>query len=74
MPYLPNLSGPDGELNEKSVHSFTNELVRTSKLGIEYLVMDLGSDRGRGKDDSINQLLKTVIRELITLNPHTRKN
>jgi deoxyribonuclease-4 len=27
MPYLPNLSGPDGELYEKSVNSFTNELI-----------------------------------------------
>ena len=58
MPYLPNLSGPDGELYEKSVHSFSNELVQTSKLGIEYLVIDLGSDRGHGKDNG-NQLLKS---------------
>jgi deoxyribonuclease-4 len=59
MPYLPNLSGPDGELYVKSVHSFTNELIRTSKLGIEYLIIDLGSDRGHGKDNGINQLLKS---------------
>jgi deoxyribonuclease-4 len=59
MPYLPNLSGPDGELYEKSVNSFADELIRTSKLGIEYLVIDLGSDRGHGKDNGINQLLKS---------------
>jgi deoxyribonuclease-4 len=59
MPHLPNLSGPDGELYEKSVNSFTNELIRTSKLGIEYLVIDLGSDRGLGKDSGIKQLIKS---------------
>lgn len=46
MPYLPNLSGPNGELYEKSVNSFTSELIRTSKLGIKYLIIDLGSDKG----------------------------
>jgi deoxyribonuclease-4 len=62
MPYLPNLSGPDGELYEKSVNSFTNELIRTSKLGITYLVVDLGSDMGYGKDNGVNQLLKSFQR------------
>ena len=37
MPYLPNPSGPDGELFEKSLDSFTSELIRCSQLGIEYL-------------------------------------
>lgn len=59
MPYMPNLSGPDGELYEKSVNSFTNELIRTSKLGIKYLVIDLGSDRGHGKENGIKQLVKS---------------
>lgn len=59
MPFLVNLSGPDSELYEKSVYSFTNELIRTSKLGIEYLVIDLGSDMGLGKDNGINQILKS---------------
>lgn len=59
MPHLPNLSGPDGELYEKSVNSFTNELIRTSKLGIEYLIIDLGSHRERGKENGIKQLIKS---------------
>ena len=62
MPHLPNLSGPDGELYEKSVHSFTNELIRTSKLGIEYLIIDLGSDMGHGKENGIRQLTKSCER------------
>lgn len=59
MPYLPNLSGPNGELYEKSVNSFTSELIRTSKLGIKYLIIDLGSDRGFGKDYGIKQFIKS---------------
>jgi len=59
MPYLPNLSGPDGEIYEKSKKSFTNEMIRCSRLGIEFLVIHLGSHRGRGYDIGKEQLLKS---------------
>ena len=59
MPYLPNLSGPDSEIYEKSKESFTNELIRCSRLGIEYLVIHLGSHRGMGKYNGTKQLLKS---------------
>jgi deoxyribonuclease-4 len=58
MPYLPNLSGPDGEIYKKSLNSFTNELIRCSRLGIEYLVIHLGSHLGKGKGNGISQLIK----------------
>jgi deoxyribonuclease IV len=59
MPYLPNLSGPDGEIYEKSKKSFTNEMIRCSRLGIEFLVIHLGSHRGQGYDIGKEQLLKS---------------
>jgi len=59
MPFLPNLSGPDGETYEKSIESFTNELIKCSILGIEYLITDLGSHLGKGKDNGIKQLVKS---------------
>jgi len=59
MPYLPNLSGPDSEMYEKSKVSFTNELIKCSQLGIEYLVIHLGSHLGQGKDNGTKQLLKS---------------
>jgi deoxyribonuclease-4 len=59
MPYLPNLSGPDNEIYEKSKISFKNELIRCSRLGIEYLVIHLGSHRGHGKNNGTKQLLKS---------------
>ncbi|HET8847779.1 MAG TPA: deoxyribonuclease IV [Nitrososphaeraceae archaeon] len=59
MPYLPNLSGPDGELFEKSLSSFTSELIRCSQLGIEFLVIHLGSHKDMGRDHGVKQLLKS---------------
>ena len=59
MPYLPNLAGPDGELFEKSVNSFTSELIRCSQLGIEYLIIHLGSHKDMGRNHGVNQLLKS---------------
>lgn len=59
MPYLPNLSRPDSEIYDKSKASFTNELIRCSRLGIEYLVIHLGSHQGQGKDNGTKQLLKS---------------
>jgi deoxyribonuclease-4 len=59
MPYLPNLSGPDGELFEKSLNSFTSELIRCSQLGIEFLVIHLGSHKDMGRDHGVKQLLKS---------------
>jgi len=43
----------------KSINSFASELIRTSQLGIEYLVADIGSDMGHGKENGIKQLVKS---------------
>ena len=59
MPYLPNLSGPDGESYEKSKKSLTGELIRCSQIGIEFLVIHLGSHKEQGKDNGIKQLLNS---------------
>jgi len=59
MPYLPNLSRPDGELFEKSLNSLTSELKRCSQLGIQYLVIHLGSHKEMGTDHGVAQLLKS---------------
>jgi deoxyribonuclease-4 len=60
MPYLPNLSGPPGELYERSVKILTEELERCKLLGICYLVIHLGSHMGRGSTSGINQLLNAL--------------
>ena len=60
MPYLPNLSGPQGELYEKSVKILTEELQRCNALGISYLVIHLGSHMGRGSNSGIDQLVNAM--------------
>lgn len=54
MPYIGSLSSPDGEIYEKSIDSFTSELIRCSQLDLHYLVINLGS----GKEDGVGQLVR----------------
>jgi deoxyribonuclease IV len=58
MPYLPNLSAPDGTSYNKSVNVLTDEIQRCSRLDIHYLVLHLGSTLGKGSDSGISQLVK----------------
>ncbi|MCY1155175.1 MAG: nfo [Nitrososphaera sp.] len=60
MPYLPNLSGPPGELYERSVKTLTEEMQRCNLLGISYLVLHLGSHMGRGSNSGIDQLVNAL--------------
>jgi deoxyribonuclease-4 len=73
MPYLPNLSGPDGEMYQKSVDSFKHELIRCSRLGIEFLVIHLGSHREQGKDKGIKQLVRSCELALDYYGSHYKK-
>ena len=58
MPYLPNLSAPDGTSYNKSVNVLTEEIQRCSTIHIHYLVLHLGSTLGKGSDSGISQLVK----------------
>jgi deoxyribonuclease IV len=60
MPYLPNLSGPPGEMYERSVKTLIEEMQRCNLLEISYLVIHLGSHMGRGSDIGINQLVNAL--------------
>jgi len=74
MPYLPNLSGPDGELFDKSLDSFARELKRCSQLGIEYLVIHLGSHKDMGRDHGVQQLLKSCGKAVDNYKSSFKKN
>jgi len=56
MPYLPNLSAPNGELYKKSIDSLVSELQRCIQLEIPNLVIHLGSHLGSGPQNGIDQL------------------
>jgi len=60
MPYLPNLSGPEGEFYKKSISTLKGELERCAALGIPFLVIHLGSHMGKGTKAGIEQLSKAL--------------
>ncbi len=48
MPYLPNLASPEKSTKKISRYTLGEELKRCDALGIDYLVIHLGSHLGRG--------------------------
>jgi len=48
MPYLPNLASPERSTMKISRYTLDEELKRCDALGIDYLVIHLGSHRGKG--------------------------
>jgi deoxyribonuclease-4 len=57
MPYLPNLSAPEGEIYLKSVEVLKEEIVRCNLLQIPNLVIHLGSHLGKGPKNGVSQLI-----------------
>ena len=55
MPYLPNLSAPEGEMYQKSLKSLEDEIIRCNFLQIPFLVIHLGSHLGKGSKNGISQ-------------------
>jgi deoxyribonuclease IV len=77
MPYLPNLSAPDGEVYKKSVNTLTAEVQRCSELGVPYLVIHLGSHLGKGVDNGIQQIVSacdSIVDNLIKRSQTKRSN
>lgn len=60
MPYLPNISSPDKAIHKKSVASLIQELKRTGQLGLQYLVVHVGSHLGKGIAAGIKHAAEAV--------------
>ncbi len=60
MPYLPNIASPEKKTYQKSVRSLIQELKRTGDLGLQYLVIHVGSHLGKGLAKGIEQVAKAV--------------
>ena len=61
MPYLPNLSSPEDDPFAKSLNSLSDEIKRCGKLGIPYLVANLGSykkEKGGSPQKGMERLVK----------------
>jgi deoxyribonuclease-4 len=65
MPYLPNLSGPQGEFYDKSVEVLKEQVNVCEALDIPYLVVHLGSHMGKGPKSGVDQLVKAIFKASI---------
>ncbi len=60
MPYLPNIASPKRLIYEKSVKSLISEVERCGLLGIDLLVVHIGSHLGAGVEKGIENVAKAV--------------
>lgn len=60
MPYLPNLSSSEKEIRDKSIASLKVNISLAEQLGIDYLVLHLGSHMGHGIDKGRENLADAV--------------
>ncbi|MEM1938003.1 MAG: deoxyribonuclease IV [Candidatus Caldarchaeum sp.] len=74
MPYLPNIASPKKMIYEKSVKSLTAELERCGLLGVQLLVVHIGSHLGAGIEkgvelvaDAVNTALDKVDNKVLIL-------
>ena len=62
--YLLNLASPEKELRHRSILTLALELVRSARLGIEYLVLHPGSHREAGEKKGIHWIAQGIDRAL----------
>jgi deoxyribonuclease IV len=60
--YLINLAAPDGELRDKSIASFTDELERCEALAIPFLVTHPGAHVGQGPEEGLRRVVEALDR------------
>jgi hypothetical protein len=58
--YLINLAASDPALHEMSMRSLREELVRTSLLGLPFLVLHPGAHMGRGVEAGLEQVVASL--------------
>jgi len=60
--YLLNLASPDKKQRDKSILTLALELVRSARLGIEYLILHPGSHREAGEKQGIKLIAQGIDR------------
>lgn len=58
--YLINLASPDPELWQKSVDAFVEEMERSQRLRLPYLVTHTGAHMGAGEEAGIRQVARAI--------------
>jgi deoxyribonuclease-4 len=60
--YLINLASPDSELRERSIGAFVDEMERSERLGLDYLVTHPGAHMGDGEEKGIGRVIESLDR------------
>ena len=60
MPYLPNFATIEEETYKKSLNALINEIERCELLDISFLVLHLGSHKGKGMKIGQKQIINTL--------------
>ncbi|MBU0986144.1 MAG: deoxyribonuclease IV [Proteobacteria bacterium] len=58
--YLINLAGGDAKKHEMSCHALKQELVRSSMLGIPFVVLHPGSHMGYGESEGVRRIAESI--------------
>jgi deoxyribonuclease-4 len=58
--YLINLAAAPGEILEKSMTAFREELIRAEEIGLEFVVTHMGAHGGDGEDEGIKRLCESL--------------
>ena len=64
MPYLPNLASPERATKKLSRYTLDEELKRCDTLGIDYLVIHLGSHLGKGSAVGVANIADACVEAL----------
>lgn len=64
-PYIMNLANPDPVKSQFAIDFLTKEIIRTSKIGANQIVLHPGAHVGRGEDEAIARIIKGI-NEVIT--------
>lgn len=60
LSYLPNPSSSDDLIINQTKNAFTQQLDNSDKLDIDYLVIHIGSHKGRGVDEGVKRVVSML--------------
>jgi deoxyribonuclease-4 len=60
LPYLLNLATPDDNLYKRSINAFINQIKKAQNLGVEFLVMHLGSHKKSGEKFGLRRIVQAL--------------
>ena len=65
LPYLPNFASPEEETWEKSKRVLADELIKANLLDADYVVIHIGSHKGKGIEFGIKRVVSALTEVLV---------